>query len=154
MNRRTAASALLVPVLLLPLAACGEATSTVAPGGGRSAPPPASTPPAAPSAAPVQLGQGGAPDPAVAAADESFEISYADDKAAGDTGRLKIALGDSVAITVTSLTADEVHLHGYDLSAPVRVGLPAVITFDAKIPGVFALELEGRGVQLATLQVQ
>lgn len=155
---RSAARFLLASVLLVPLAGCGDDTSTVstsppsAEADGSTPAPPAADP--SPSSSGVRLGQGGNTAPAAPTADKTFEISFAEGKASGDTGRLKVSVGDSVSITVKSLRADEVHLHGYDLSAPVRVDLPAVLTFDAKIPGVFELELEDSGVQLATLQVQ
>ena len=151
------ARVLLVPLLLLPLSACGDSTSTVPAGAApaESAAGSASNPAApSPASSGARLGQGVPPDPSAAPADKTFEISFAEGKAAGDTGRLKISVGDSVSITIRSLRADEVHLHGYDLTVPVRAGLPAVLTFDATIPGVFALELEDDGSQLATLQVQ
>ena len=146
--------ALLASVLLLPLTACGGDTSTVSTAPASTAPAPAATTAPSPASSGVRLGTGTPPDPAAATADNTFAISFADGKATGDTGRLKVSVGDSVSITVRSLRTDEVHLHGYDLSAPVRVDLPAVITFDAKIPGVFELELEDAGFKLATLQVQ
>ena len=147
--------ALLASVLLLPLTACGSDTSTVstAPSTAASSAATKDVEPS-PTSSGFRLGQGSQPDPAAAAADKTFEIGFADGKATGDTGRLKVSVGDSVSITVRSRRSDEVHLHGYDLSAPVRVDLPAIITFDAKIPGVFELELEDAGVKLATLQVQ
>ncbi|WP_193345672.1 hypothetical protein [Blastococcus saxobsidens] len=54
---------------------------------------------------------------------------------------------------VTSDVADEVHLHGYDVSAPVAPGEPATLTFDATIPGVFELELHEVGEELLSVQV-
>ena len=71
----------------------------------------------------------------------------------GDTGRVPVSLGDQVTITVTSDVADEIHLHGYDLSAPVAPGGPGTLTFQATIPGVFEVELEQLGTLLFTLQV-
>ena len=85
--------------------------------------------------------------------ENTFEISFAEDKVSGDTGRLEVGLGETVTIRVTSLRTDEVHLHGYDLRAPVAVDRPGVLTFTATIPGVFPLELENLGRELASLQV-
>lgn len=107
-----------------------------------------------PSPSAVRLGTGGAvssPTPEVA--ENTFEISFAENKASGDTGRLEVGLGETVSIRVTSMRADEVHLHGYDITVPVAAGRPAVLTFTATIPGGFALELENLGRDLATLQV-
>ena len=60
--------------------------------------------------------------------------------------------GDRVVLLVTSDVADEVHLHGYDLSATS----PRERREDripATIPGRFEVELEDRGVQIAELTV-
>ena len=63
-------------------------------------------------------------------------------------------LGSKVTIRVSSDVADEVHLHGYDISAKVAAGGSAVVAFTARIPGVFELELEQLGKTLAKIQVQ
>jgi hypothetical protein len=44
--------------------------------------------------------------------------------------------------------------HGYDLSADVAPGRPAVIDFTADAPGVFEVELEQAHLRLFELQVQ
>jgi hypothetical protein len=147
---RNAAQLLLASVLLLPIAACGGDRSTVATEPEVSASPPAAAAtPSAPTASVVAT-----PDAGLPGADNSFDIVVADGAVTGDTGRLKVGVGESVALTVTSNQADEVHVHGYDLTAPVGPGQPAAITFDATIPGVFEIELEQAGTQLASLQVQ
>ena len=63
-------------------------------------------------------------------------------------------VGSDVVVTVTSDVADEVHLHGYDLSADVAPGAPATIRFEANAPGRFEIELENTGVQIAELEVR
>jgi hypothetical protein len=50
--------------------------------------------------------------------------------------------------------ADEVHVHGYDLTAALTPGQPTELTFAATIPGVFEVELHDAGTVLLTLQVQ
>ena len=131
-------------------------TSTPSPSSAPTTPSPAPTPstgPPAPGPTSIVLGPGPGPsiDPD---ADNVFTINFAEGKATGDTGRLKVTRGQSVLITVSSLRADEVHLHGYDLTAKVSVGRTATLRFDATIPGVFEIELEDLGVELAKLQVQ
>jgi heme/copper-type cytochrome/quinol oxidase subunit 2 len=64
-----------------------------------------------------------------------------------------LSKGEKVALVVTSDVADEIHLHGYDLSADVAAGGSATIRFTADTVGRFEVELEERGVQLAELQV-
>ena len=72
----------------------------------------------------------------------------------GGIARDSVAQGRIVVIRVTSDVADEVHLHGYDLSADVAPGSPATIQFTADVPGRFEIELEDLGVQIAELEVR
>jgi hypothetical protein len=72
---------------------------------------------------------------------------------AGGVVRESTDKGDRVVVLVTSDVADEVHVHGYDLSRDVAPGAPARIAFPATIPGRFEIELEDRGVQIAELTV-
>ena len=67
--------------------------------------------------------------------------------------RFDVPLNTPVRVTVTADSADEVHLHGYDLRADVTPISGAVLEFDATIPGVFEVELEGSGVLIGELQV-
>ena len=71
-----------------------------------------------------------------------------------DIRRLSVKQGRKVALVVTSEIADEVHVHGYDLMADVAPGQPATIRFTAKTPGVFEIELEDLGLQIAELEVR
>ncbi len=63
-------------------------------------------------------------------------------------------VGDEVVIAIVSDVTDHAHLHGYDVFADVAPGKPAVMRFTAHIPGVFELELEELGKELARVQVQ
>ena len=72
----------------------------------------------------------------------------------GGIARPKIEQGEKVLLVVRSDTADEVHLHGYDLSREVAAGGTARIAFVAKVPGRFEVELENSGTQLAELTVR
>jgi len=49
--------------------------------------------------------------------------------------------------------ADEIHVHGYDLTTDVPAGGSSSVNFTATIPGVFEVELEGAHLQLFELQV-
>lgn len=71
----------------------------------------------------------------------------------GGIVRRSVDKGDRVAIVVKSDVADEVHLHGYDISRDVAAGGTVRIAFRATIPGRFEIELEERGVQIADLTV-
>ena len=69
-------------------------------------------------------------------------------------GRVTVPLGSQLRLTVTSDEADEVHFHGYDVFANVAPGAPAVLLLVADIPGVFEVELEGRGLELVIVEVK
>lgn len=72
----------------------------------------------------------------------------------GGIVRETVTKGDRVALVVRSDVADEVHLHGYDISRDVAAGGTARIAFRANIAGRFEVELEERSVQIADLTVR
>jgi hypothetical protein len=84
---------------------------------------------------------------------QRIEVTFADGKASGDTGRVQVAVGTSVTLVVTSDVADEVHVHGYDKEAELSPGQPTEIEFDATIPGIFEVELHHASTVLRRLQV-
>ena len=121
-----AASAL---VLLLPLAACaGTDASADAAGTPQDASP-------------------------TAEAGQRIEVEVAGGQVSGDTGRVPVAVGTQLTLVITSDATDEVHVHGYDLTADLAPGTPAEISFAATIPGVFEVELHEAGTALLALQV-
>ncbi len=67
--------------------------------------------------------------------------------------RFDIEQGEDVILVVRSAVADEVHLHGYDLSTEVAPGRVGRIRFTADHPGRFEIELEGAGEEIAELRV-
>lgn len=71
----------------------------------------------------------------------------------GGVAELDFDAGEVVRFRVKSDVADELHLHGYDISKPVSAGGSASFEFTADIEGIFELELEERAVQLAELQI-
>jgi hypothetical protein len=83
-----------------------------------------------------------------------IEVDLAGGQVTGNAGRIPIGAGESVTLAITSDVADEVHVHGYDLTAELVPGETAELTFDAAIPGVFEVELHEAGTVLLTLQVQ
>jgi hypothetical protein len=72
----------------------------------------------------------------------------------GGIVRQTVTQGDRVVLVVESDVADEVHLHGYDLTKNVSAGGTARLAFRATLPGRFEVELEDRGVQIAQLTVR
>lgn len=68
-------------------------------------------------------------------------------------GPTSVSVGDTVVIRVVSDVEDEVHVHTYDLVAPVGPDLDAAVEFVADIPGIHEVELEGAGLRLFDLEV-
>ena len=71
----------------------------------------------------------------------------------GGVEKIEVSQGDRLAFAVRSDVADEVHVHGYDLHKDVAAGGKVSFDFPARITGVFEVELENAGVQLASLTV-
>ena len=71
----------------------------------------------------------------------------------GGIVRQTVNKSDRVVLVVKSDVADEIHLHGYDLSRDVTAGGTARLPFTATLPGRFEVELESQGVQIADLTV-
>ena len=72
----------------------------------------------------------------------------------GGIRRATVDKGDRTVLLVRSDVADEVHLHGYDRSAPVGPRKPARIAFTATLAGGFEVELEERGLEIAQIEVR
>ncbi len=83
-----------------------------------------------------------------------INLAVKNGKPVGGIATPKIKEGDEVQIVVTADVSDEVHLHGYDLSADVAPGKPAEIRFTADTVGRFEIELESRKELLAELSVE
>jgi FtsP/CotA-like multicopper oxidase with cupredoxin domain len=71
----------------------------------------------------------------------------------GKVTKLRFKEGDTVRFRVRADVADEVHVHGYDLMKDVEPGETITFSFPAKIPGIFEIELEDAGEQIAQLRV-
>lgn len=71
----------------------------------------------------------------------------------GGVAELTYSAGDEVKFKVRSDVADEVHVHGYDLSKDVEAGGTVSFSFPAELEGIFEVELEERAEQIAELRV-
>lgn len=146
---RLAAVALAGAVLLTGCA--GRAPDDAAAGtssGTSSSSPPASSPQA--SSPPASAGSGAATEDG---SGQRIEVRVSGGEVTGATGRVPVAIGTEVELVVTSDIADELHVHGYDLTVPLAAGQPAPLSFDATLAGVFEVELHDAGTVLLTLQV-
>lgn len=92
-------------------------------------------------------------DADVAGADQTITVDVVDGGPDGGVRRVAVDRGSVVALQVTSDTAEEVHVHGYDILRAVSDGHPAHFAFTAEIPGVFEVELEGSGRLLLQLEI-
>ena len=73
----------------------------------------------------------------------------------GGTRTISIKAGQPLRITVISDTADEAHLHGYDIERELQPGRPAVFALrQTNLQGVFELELHHSGAVLGKLEVK
>jgi hypothetical protein len=81
-------------------------------------------------------------------------ITVENGKPKGGVQDLKVKKGGSVHLVVKSDTADEVHIHGYDLHKDVTKGATVTFDFPAKIDGGFIIELEDAKQTLANLAVE
>jgi heme/copper-type cytochrome/quinol oxidase subunit 2 len=71
----------------------------------------------------------------------------------GKVTKLRFEQGDTVKFRVRSDVADHVHVHGYDLFKDVTPGKTITLSFPAEITGIFEIELEDRGEEIAQLRV-
>jgi hypothetical protein len=80
-------------------------------------------------------------------------ITISGGKPAGGIKKLNYTKGDQVSFRVDSDVADEIHVHGFDFHKNVAAGGSVSFDFPANIDGVFVIELESRGEQIAELTV-
>ena len=84
----------------------------------------------------------------------TIEVEIAGGKPVGGVQRHRIDARDSVTITVIGDTADELHIHGYNLEVSFAPGQPGTITFEANIPGIFEAETHHHGDLVMELEVR
>jgi hypothetical protein len=137
----------------LPAALAGLGLAAVLTGcAGTDEPVPAGSSTSSSSSSPASTSAAAAPS-APAAAGQRIEVTVTGGQVTGDTGRVPVPAGEHVTLVVTSDALDELHVHGYDLTADLPPGAPATVEFDATIPGVFEVELHDAGTLLLSLQV-
>ena len=143
-RRRSLAGLLTTAALVLCGCAGTDATSDASPASAARA-----SSPEASEASGASAGSTTASTPA----GRRIEVTVAAGEVSGDTGRIPVPAGEQVTLVVTGDVADEIHLHGYDLTAALSPGTPAELVFDATVPGVFEVELHEAGTVLLTLPV-
>ncbi len=92
------------------------------------------------------------PEPSFEGTVVSVKVSNGD--VTFDPTEAAVGVGEKLRIEVTSDAADEVHVHGYDVTEDLKAGKRATIDLTADIPGVFEVELEQSHTPLFELTVQ
>jgi len=92
-------------------------------------------------------------DPAEVTVDVVSRVEVRDGTVVGGVPRFEVPVGGVVAVTVVADTADQVHLHVYDVVADVGPGVAAELVVRAEVPGVFEAELHGSGLRVFELEV-
>jgi len=85
---------------------------------------------------------------------QRVSVRFENGEVVGGLVRADIVQNTQVVLVVRADVEDEVHVHGYDLSADVAPNQPARITWDADLVGEFEVELEDRVIPIAELTVQ
>jgi hypothetical protein len=73
---------------------------------------------------------------------------------AGRERTLSFGQGDTVRFRVRHDEAEEVHVHGYDISKDLAPNETATVSFKGSITGIFEIELEHSGTPLGRLKVE
>lgn len=103
------------------------------------------TPPAEPTAAPTDAPATAAtilvpaPTPTPASPVIAIDLNIANRAAGLARQDLQVKRGDTVSLHITSDEPGEIHLHGYNLTAPVAPDAPGELTFQAATAGAFGI---------------
>ena len=71
----------------------------------------------------------------------------------GGVEELEYSAGEEIRFRVSSDEAEEIHVHGYDLSKDVPAGGTVEFDFPAELEGIYEAELEELGVQIIELRI-
>jgi hypothetical protein len=72
----------------------------------------------------------------------------------GKVTELRFEQGGTVRFRVRSAGAEEIHVHGYDVTKAIPAGNdPVNVSFPAEITGIFEIEFHGTGEQIGQLRV-
>ena len=72
----------------------------------------------------------------------------------GKVAKLRFEQGSTVRFRVRSAGAEEIHVHGYDVTKAIPAGnKPVTVSFPAEITGIFEIEFHGSGELIGQLRV-
>ena len=95
-----------------------------------------------------------APEPTPEPTPEAVGIEIEGGKVKGGPVDIDVEQGERARFVVRSDVADHLHVHGYDVLRDVAAGGSARFNFEADITGVFEIELEEAGLEIARLLVE
>jgi hypothetical protein len=81
------------------------------------------------------------------------EITIQGGKKVAGPALIKLKRGDEVVLLVHSDSADELHIHGYDIKAPIAPDQAARLHFIASRTGRFSFETHRLGLHLGVIEV-
>ncbi|MFI6262575.1 hypothetical protein [Micromonospora sp. NPDC051006] len=151
MSVRTPGVAIAAALASLLLAGCGGGADEPAATASPVAP---STSVAAPTTAAAASPTPAVTTPAASPVDKQITVTVAKRRVDPPTGRITVAKGDLVRITVTSDVPDELHVHGYDLGARLPAGKAGSVEFRADRTGLFEVETHETELVLFQLVVR
>lgn len=73
---------------------------------------------------------------------------------AGSGRTVTVEQGEEIRFRVRHPTAEEVHVHGYDVTRELEPGRTVTVAFPADITGIFEVELELSHQPLGTIEVR
>lgn len=71
----------------------------------------------------------------------------------GGPAELEYDAGEQVRFRVRSNVADELHIHGYDITKKIPAAGTVTVSFPADLEGIYEAELHGSGELIAELRV-
>ena len=80
-------------------------------------------------------------------------ITIKDGKPVGGVQEIEVDKGDTIEFKVKSDADHEIHMHGYDIAKDVEAGGKVTYNVPADIDGIFEVEIEDLGEQIAELRV-
>ena len=91
--------------------------------------------------------------PATSGGGDIFRMKIENGVKTEGLGTLSVRVGETVRFEVEADVADEVHVHGYDLTFETIPGEKTLVEFVADATGIFEVELEGSGVSVVDIEV-
>lgn len=80
-------------------------------------------------------------------------IVVRDGEPVGGIQTLEFDAGEEIRFRVSSDAAEEIHVHGYEISKDVPAGGTIELDFPAELEGIYEAELEELGVQIVELRI-